>query len=205
MPTDWLKTGFVCRYSAGMLALLAAMALPASADDAAGLRARVSAAMQSTHSFLLATTMTSGLAGTMTYVAPDRYHTVVAYGGSNYDVVIIGQSAYVSTNGGAYSPMPVPSGFVETQMQLRNVPVESLLPDTTVAGVTYGQFATTSAGPQHDQHLSCTYDKTTYRVVRCANPSVTVSFSHYDDPTNVVVVPPPPTPGPSASPAPKQP
>ena len=168
-------------------ALLAA-ALPARADDLATVNAKVAGAMHAAKSFVLTTT-TSGFTGTMTFVAPDRYHTSLAYGGTTYEVVVIGRDGYVSANGSAYRKVDTPPQFLQTQVQLRDVPVDAVLPDTTVDGTAYGRFATTSAGPQHDQHLTCTYDKKTYRIARCANDALTIGFGKYDDPANAVAVP----------------
>ncbi len=170
-------------------AQLAGMALPAAADDLATVNAKVGTAMHAAKSFVLTTT-TGGFSGAMTYVAPDRYRTSLAYNGTTYEVVVIGKEGYVSANGSAYRKVDAPPEFLQTQVQLRDVPVDAMLPDTTVGGTVYGQFATTSAGPQHDQRLTCTYDKKTYRIARCANESLTIGFSKYDDPANAVAVPP---------------
>ena len=75
------------------------------------------------------------------------------------------------------------------QAQLLDVAVDRLLPDITAGGATWGSFVTTAAGPQKDQRLTCVYDKATYRVGVCKNDGLTMSFSRYDDPTNVVTVP----------------
>lgn len=170
-------------------AQLAAAAAPAAADDLATVNAKVGAAMHAAKSFVL-TTATGGFSGAMTYVAPDRYRTSLAYNGTTYDVVVIGKDGYVSANGSPYRKVDAPPEFLQTQVQLRDVPVDAVLPDTTVNGTVYGQFATTSAGPQHDQHLTCTYDKKTYRIARCANESLTIGFAKYDDPANAVAAPP---------------
>ncbi len=169
-------------------AQLASAALPAAAEDAAGLNAKVGTAMHGAKSFVLTTT-TGGFSGAMTYVAPDRYRTSLAYNGTTYEVVVIGKDGYVSANGSPYRKVDAPPEFLQTQAQLRDVPVDTVLPDTTVGGTVYGQFATTSAGPQHDQHLTCTYDKKTYRIARCANESLAIGFAKYDDPANAVGIP----------------
>ncbi len=180
------------RASLASAALLAGTALlaaaPAAADDLAAVNAKIGAAMHAAKSFVLTTT-SGGFDGTMTFVAPDRYHTSLAYNGTTYDVIVIGKDGYVSANGSAYRKVDTPPEFLQTQVQLRDVPVDALLPDTVQNGVTYGQFATTSAGPQHDQRLTCTYDKRTYRVSRCANDALAIGFTKFDDPANAVTVP----------------
>lgn len=186
------------------VALLAGAAMPAGAADLATVRAGVTHAMQAAKSVVLTTTTTNGLSATMTYVAPDRSHTALTSGGTNYDVVVVGANAYISVNNGPYRQTSAPPQFLATQAQLRDVPVDDVLPDTTIDGTTYGQFATASAGPQHDQHLTCAYDKTTYRIARCSGEggSMTIVFSRYDDAANVVTVPPVASTAPSASPQP---
>ena len=37
--------------------------------------------------------------------------------------------------------------------------------------------------------LTCTYDKTTYRINDCSNEGMTLTFSRYDDPANAVTLP----------------
>jgi hypothetical protein len=170
------------------MAPLAGAALPAAAADLAAVSAKIGTAMHGAKSFVLTTT-TSGFNGVMTFVAPDRYHTSLTYGGTTYEVVVIGKEGYVSANGSPYRKVDAPPEFLQTQVQLRDVPVDALLPDTSQNGTTYGQFATTSAGPQHDQHLTCTYDKKTYRIARCANDEMTIGFGKYDDPANAVTAP----------------
>jgi hypothetical protein len=172
-----------------LLALLAASPAPAWADDTATVRAKVGAAMQAAKSFVVTTTAATGFTVTMTFAAPDRYHSVLDYGGTSRDVVLVGPVAYISSDGRTYRKTDAPPEVVAAQAQLREVPVDRVLPDKTVGGKTWGQFATTSAGPQKDQRLVCSYDKKTYRVSDCSNEGLTLTFSRYDDPANVVNVP----------------
>ena len=171
------------------LALLAGAAMPAAAQHLAAARAKVGTAMRAARSFGATTTTPNGVNGTVTFVAPDRYHSAFTASGFSYDVTIAGTTAYVGVNGSAPQRVQAPPAFLTTQTQLRDVPVDALLPDVTVGGVTYGRFQTNTAGPQHDQRLTCTYDKSTYRLQRCENPSLSVVFSRYDDPSNAVAVP----------------
>ena len=171
-------------------ALLPALCAAASAqDNLATVRTKVPAAMQAAKSFVATATSPNGFNVTTTYVAPDRYHSVLNYNGSAYDVVLVGPTAYLSANGNPYTAMQAPPQVMAVQQELHNMPVDSVDPDTTVGGLTYGQFETTQAGPQHDQHLTCSYDKTTFRIVRCTGTALTLAFSRYDDPSNAVTVP----------------
>lgn len=172
-----------------LVALLAAACVPARADDLATVRTKVAAAMQSAKSFVVTTTATTGFKVTMTFVAPDRFHSTLAYNGTNPDVILIGPVAYVSADGGAYRKTDAPAEVISAQTHLRDVPVDQVLPDKSAGGKTWGQFATISAGPQKDQRLICTYDKKTYRVGECSNEGLTLTFSRYDDPANAVAIP----------------
>lgn len=173
------------------LALLALLAAPAAAraEDAATVRGKIAAAMQSAKSYVITTTASTGFTVTTTFAAPDRFHSSLAYGATKRDVVLIGQVAYVSDNGRPYRKIDAPPGIVASQSQLRDVPVDQVLADTTAGGKTWGRFVTTSAGPQKDQRLTCSFDKRTYRINDCSNEGMTLTFSRYDDPLNVVTVP----------------
>ncbi|HTD34493.1 MAG TPA: hypothetical protein VK665_12570, partial [Candidatus Elarobacter sp.] len=172
-----------------LLALLAAPPLAARADDAAAVRGKIAAAMQAAKSYVITTTASTGFTVTTTFVAPDRFHSSLAYGGTTRDVVLVGPVAYVSDGGRAYQKMDAPPAVIAAQSQLRAVPVDQVLSDKTVAGKTWGRFTTTAAGPEKDQRLTCTFDKATYRINDCSNEGMTLTFSRYDDPQNVVTIP----------------
>ena len=144
--------------------------------------------MHAAKSFVVTTTASTGFSVTMTFAAPDRYHSTLAYNGQGRDVVLVGPVAYIS-DGAAYRKTDAPPEVVAAQAQLRDVPVDQVLPDRTASGRTWGQFTTTSAGPQKDQHLTCTYDKKTFRINDCSNEGLTLTFSRYDDPANIVTIP----------------
>jgi hypothetical protein len=184
------------RASLALVALLLGSGLPARADDLATVRAKVQTAMQTVKSFVVSTTASTGFTVTMTFVAPDRYHSVLNYNGTARDVVLVGPIAYVSSDGGAYRKVDAPPEVIAAQSQLRNVPVDQILPDRIAGGTAYGAFSTTSAGPQKDQHLICSYDKRTYRVTQCSNEGLALTFSRYDDPANAVAIPAGIAPGP---------
>ena len=54
--------------------------------------------MAAAKSFVVTTTASTGLSVTMTFVAPDRYHSALAYSGTT-DVVLVGPVAYISDDG----------------------------------------------------------------------------------------------------------
>lgn len=173
-----------------LLALLAADTVAARADDAAAaLHGKITAAMSSAKSFVTTTSASTGFTVTMTFAAPDRYHSSLSYIGTTRDVVIIGPAVYVSNGGQPYRQVEAPPDVISAPAQLREVPVDRVLPDMIESGVRWGRFETTSSGPQKDQHLVCTYDKRTYRLAQCSNEGFKIVFSRYDDPQNVVTMP----------------
>jgi hypothetical protein len=172
-----------------LASVLAAAPLAASADDVGVVRGRIQAAMHGARSMVVTTSASTGFDVAMTFVAPDRFHSVLAYGGVTRDVVLIGRTAYVSTAGGPYEAAEPPAEVLAMEAQLLDIPVDRLLPDITAGGKTWGSFVTTSTGPKKDQRLYCTYDRATYRIGVCKNEGFTMSFSRYDDPANVVNVP----------------
>jgi hypothetical protein len=172
-----------------LLALLAAYPAAARADDVAALRGKIAAAMQAAKSYVVTTTASTGFSVTTTFVAPDRFHSSLAYGTTTRDVILIGAFAYVSEDGHGYQKIAAPPSVLGAQAQLGAVPVDAVLPDKTAGGKTWGRFVTTSAGPQKDQRLTCTFDKVTYRINDCSNEGMTMTFTRYDDPQNVVAPP----------------
>jgi hypothetical protein len=174
----------------GVLAVAAAV-IPAAAcaDDLALVRAKIASAMHGAKSFVVTTSASTGFDVTLTFVAPDRFHSTLAYAGTTRDIVLIGTTAYVSTGGGPYEKQPAPPEVTSMQAQILDVPVDRLLPDIDAGGKTWGTFVTTSSGPVKNQQLYCTYDKASYRLGGCTNRGFKMTFSRYDDPANVVNVP----------------
>ena len=177
-------------WCAVLLALLAALPVPARGDDLTDVRERLQAAMQWARSFVVTTTTASGFSVTTTFVAPDRYRSALVYVGGMRDVVLIGAVAYVSDDGGkTYRKTSAPPEVLAAEAQLRDVPVDRLLPDKLIGSTVWGRFTTVASGPQKDQSLVCDYDKKTYRIHDCSNGGMTLIFSRYDDPSNAVTVP----------------
>ena len=177
--------------SLALAALLAAIAAPARADDdVTTVRTKIAAAMTAAKSFVVTTSAATGMTGSMTFVAPNLYHSAIVFDRVRRDVVLAGPIAYISDDDGqTYRKVNAPAELIAAQAELRAMPVDRLLPDKTVAGKTWGQFAISSGGPQKDQQLTCSYDKTSYRIAQCSNPGLVMSFTRYDDPSNVVIVP----------------
>ncbi|HEX3469129.1 MAG TPA: hypothetical protein VHT05_13705 [Candidatus Elarobacter sp.] len=174
-----------------LASLLAATISPARADDASdAVRAKIAAAMSAAKSFVVTTSAATGMTGSMTFVAPNLYHSAVVFNRARRDVILVGTTGFMSEDDGqTYRKFEPPAEMVSAQAELRAIPVDRLLADKTVGGKVWGQFATSSGGPEKDQQLTCTYDKATFRIGQCSNPGLVMSFSRYDDPSNVVVVP----------------
>ena len=176
-----------------LAALLAAGTAAARADDdVATVRTKIAAAMTAAKSFVVTTSAATGMTGSMTFVAPNLYHSAVVFNRVRRDVVMVGATAYISEDDGrTYRKVAAPPELVAAQAELRALPVDRLLPDKVSGNKTWGQFATSSGGPEKDQQLTCTYDKTTFRIASCSNAGLLLGFSRYDDPTNAVNVPEP--------------
>jgi hypothetical protein len=173
-----------------LVALLAAAPSPARADELATVRAKIAASMRAPKSFVMTMKGPSTVTVT-TYVAPDRYHSVLTYKGGTLDVVLVGANAYLSDDGRrTYRRTDAPGEVLQAKERLSSVPVDQLLPDRIIDGKTWGRFAALSPGPQKEQLLTCSFDKTTYRINDCTdNEGLSLTVSRYDDPTNVVTVP----------------
>ncbi len=155
----------------------------------ADVQSKIDGAMKSAKSYVVTTRYPAqSYSSTLVYVAPDRYRVAVAVAATTTDVITVGATSYSSKNGAPFEKAPVSPEETERIKLISVVKVAAAHADVTVDGVTYGAFDTappagTSAG------LTCTYDKKSYRLVRCANADWTQSFDDYDDPKNVVDVP----------------
>ncbi|MBV9438449.1 MAG: hypothetical protein JOZ24_00505 [Candidatus Eremiobacteraeota bacterium] len=167
--------------------LFAPIARPAAADEA-DVRGRIAGAMRAARSFVVTTTASTGFTVMTTVVAPDRLDATLTYQGATQEYIVIGSTSYVGV-GGAYRRAQTPPEIVAAQSHLRDIPIDRFLPDGKIGTKTWGRFETTVIGPQKEQHLTCTYDKVTFRIGRCQNEGLQISFARYDDPLNHVDAP----------------
>jgi hypothetical protein len=166
--------------------LVCALAAPAWADAAADVQTKIDGALKSAKSFAVTTRYPAQeYSSTLVHVAPDRSRVVVAVSANTTDVVTIGNTSYSSKNGTPFERALVSAEAGAQLKSLVSVKVGAILADVTIAGKTYGAFDTTVplGGPVR---LTCTYDKKTFRLARCANDEVTQTYANYDDPDNVV-------------------
>jgi len=175
--------------SAAAAGLLLWSGAPALADTTADVQSKVDGAMKSVKSFVVTTQYPAqNYASTLVYVAPDRYRMAVAIAASTTDVIAIGSTSYSSKNGAAFEKTPLTPEESARIKQIAKVKVHAPHEDVTIGGIIYGAFD--EAAPQGaDTGLTCTYDKKSYRLVRCANADWTQNFGAYDDPKNVVEPP----------------
>lgn len=176
--------------SALAIVLVCAAAGPALADDKTDLQIKISAALKAAKSFsTTAIVAANGLVINSVLVAPDRAKTTVAAGGMTMDSVLIGSDLYVSRNSAPFEKSAAPPA-VAAQLKLATEPVvAAIVSDVTESGVTYGAFTMPFTGSTLPMTLTCEYDKATFRLAKCANEKVSVTYSNDDDPKNVVEIP----------------
>ncbi|GAC1538522.1 MAG: hypothetical protein NVS2B17_12550 [Candidatus Velthaea sp.] len=171
-------------------ALVVCAAAPARADDSSDVQSKVSAALKAAKSFVATTLFPAAGASTISvFVAPDRVKTDVAYGTNASTVILIGTEAYTSRNGAPYEKATVPANILAELTSLTVVNVTAVKPDIVEAGTALGAFTTVVGAPPHTLTLTCTYDKKTYRLAKCASEQIIQTFANYDDPKNIVEPP----------------
>jgi hypothetical protein len=170
--------------------LLCSAAAPARADVSADIQSKVDGAMKNAKSFVVTTSYPAqAYSSTVVYVAPDRARFAVAVAVRTTDVITIGDTSYSSKNGAPFEKAPVSADESARFKSIGHVKVGAIRADVRADGLTYGAFETTvPLGAAVT--LTCMYDKKSFRLARCANDEVTQTYNHYDDPGNVVEMPP---------------
>ena len=212
--------------SPASVTLCLAISASACADDGSAALARVRSALASASSVLIRSTTTT-YSDTGTFVSenksvtvvvyPDLQHMVEAVGREGrYEMITDGTTTYESFDGSAWRAQPVVKGRYLTPMGKgwrgfnRGM---TALPDREEDGLTVGAFSW-SPPPMPveamNETMTCSYDKATFLPRKCTTVtgdrrarSVT-TFSRWNDPANVVAVPPRVTPQPfHSSPPPR--
>jgi hypothetical protein len=176
------------------LALVASgcVAAPARVTSRSELQANVTHAFKSAKSYVHETSGGMGQQPSVTtFVAPNRTKTV--FPGRTPDVMI-GDKLY---RGVLRTDAPPPredqsssDGHIEMWMWDPGPgDVFRVLPDVSVDGSTYGAYERVLALGKTKLIFTCTYDKQTYLVTRCVSPKFTETYSHYNDPHNIVEAP----------------
>ncbi len=189
-----------------VIATAVSAAVPAgAADDLGAVTASVASAAEAVQSFVVKTEVvgTTGVRGTITFVRPKRMKFAYSIGQMSIETYLVDGVVYIHAPQAGWRKMTLDS--LQEQQQSVNIgdTIKSakvtLLPDRQENGATMGAMQVettlpTAAGPIAQsagaQPLVCTYDKATYRISVCANNVVTMTYSNYNDPANIVVLPP---------------
>ena len=193
------------------LAALLSGSVPACADDAASIKDRLRAASAAVHSVVIDMEMSPPMAAVptmprtinliVTVAAPGRAKVVAIAGPTQIETYQVDGMLYMHLQPGdswrkSYNPTHPPAQVLDVIRAAKNERI-TVLPDSEEEGVTVGQVqievqlpapaATASVGPPVT--LTCSYDKLTYRMRSCANATMSMTFTKYDDPSNTVDLP----------------
>ncbi len=165
-----------------------ALALPGAASAAgdAGLKPKIFAAFAGVKSYKL--TVLGSVRSLGVYVKPDRYQMTTMLEGKPIKTIIVGHAYWVFANGKwekSGTANNLDSDIAGLIRSAKNDPksVFAAQPDQTQDGKRVGTFGYTFANGTTE---TCNYDKTTYRVTRCKAEELTLLYSGYNDPSNVV-------------------
>jgi hypothetical protein len=195
-------------------ALVLALALPAAAaaDDRVAVTAKIAAAATGISSFVVDSTVngTTGVTSQTTFVRPKMVKSVTTLGTMTVESYIVDDTVYVHWAIMGWQKMSL--GQAQSSPAALNI-AENIksskvkyLPDRQEDGTTVGAYTievpqplaastlpapgTASPAPAAALTLTCTYDKSTYLARTCANDMMTLKYSKYNDPGNVVDLPP---------------
>lgn len=182
--------------------LFALLAGTVWADDAADVRAKILAAQAGISSMTLQISAPGmGMTGVGTIIRKPSpaMHMAMATGATKVDLFMVGQTLYEHLGGGPWLRMQMPDtstmeSFAKSITDKMHV---TLGPDVIENGVTYGVMTTQTdtasipgapaVGPAT---MTCKYDKATFLMHSCTNGVITQTMSGYNDPANVVTLPP---------------
>jgi len=193
------------------LALAIALAGTARADDSALVTAKICSAAASVSSFVMqmSVTGTTGVSSRMTFVRPLRMKNVITFGTMSTESYLVDGIVYIHSPLIGWQKMSVGEAKAAAQSMniadaLKSAKV-SYLPDRQEDGTDVGVFQVESQLPgmggtllanrpastaaPATQTMTCSFDKSTYRMRSCANSMMTMTYSNYNDPANVVELP----------------
>ena len=175
-------------------ATLLALTLPvaagaASAGDPA-LRSKLYDAFANVKSYKL--TVLGSVRSLGVYVAPNKYQMTTMFEGKPIKTIIIGRDYWTYSNG-HWQKSGTASNSLDVDIAglLRNAKSDPKaafvpMPDQTQDAKRVGTFAYTFKNGTEE---TCNYDKSTYHVTRCKANELTLLYSGYNDPTNIVAQP----------------
>lgn len=187
--------------AAGAALLVAGYAAPAAADQIADLRAAMKAAAANVQSFRMTLTSPLGITGSMTVtMKPRRVRMEFGGGPIAAEVYLIDGELYQKIGNAAWKKQKLPAtpAMVDFTRMMADSAHMSIGADVLEDGIEYGSLnveldmsaIVPSATPIPPTSMTCVYDKTTYLTRRCTNALITEVIDGYNDPVNVVVLPP---------------
>jgi hypothetical protein len=195
----------------GGIALTIGLAGTARADDSSALTAKIASAASRLSSFVIRTSVlgTTGVSTRMTFVRPLRMKSLTTFGNLTIETYLVDGTVYMHSPMIGWRKMSVTQAKASAQSMniadtLKSQKV-TYLPDRQEDGVVVGAFQIESklpamnstlpaAGPPAatapaTQMTTCTFDKSTYRMQTCTNSLMTMTYSNFNDPANVVELP----------------
>ncbi len=170
--------------------LVALVPLAASAAPESGLKASVVKAFSDIRSYKV--TVLGSVRSLGVFVAPNKYQMTTMFGGRTIKTIIVGKDYWTFSNG-SWQRSGTASNNLDVDIAglLRNAKANpsipfAKLPDQTQDGKPVGTFGYTFKNGTSE---TCNYDKKTYRVTRCKSDELTLLYSGYNDPGNVVANP----------------
>jgi hypothetical protein len=195
-------------------AVTCALTGTARADDIPAVTAKLCAAAAEISSFVMQAQMkgTTGVTMRVTYVRPARLKTEMTMGTMSVQSYIVDGTAYVHTPMGWQKTTLDDAKSAVASMNLADLLKSTkvtYLPDRREDGLLVGVMqvavpsplfgrpapAASNAGPAAPtpaatpQVTTCSFDRTTYRMRNCSNDFMTMTYSNYNDPANIVDLP----------------
>jgi hypothetical protein len=163
---------------------------PALAAGDQKLRSNLLAAYQNVRSYKI--TVLGSVKSKGVFVAPNRYQMTTQFEGKLVKTIFIGGTYWIYGDGKWQKQTSGNSLDYDIEGVLRSLkghpqsPLAKLSP-TIRNGKALGTFSYTF--PTSGDQEICSYDPTTYLVVRCKAEELTILYSAYNDPTNKVSSP----------------
>lgn len=196
----------------GILALSVAVSGPAAADESPALTAKICAAAAKITSFVGVSSVpgTTGVTSETTFVRPQKMKSVTTIGTLTVEAYLVDDTMYLHTPQVGWQKMALSQVSnsplaIDIADRMKSSKV-NYLPDRQEGGTTVGVYEVATPLPSTDstlpapgataapaapqQTLTCTYDKTTYLTRTCGNAMMTITYTKYNDPANVVDLPP---------------
>jgi hypothetical protein len=176
----------VARFAAVAASLALAVPTAASATGDASLKQKIFAAFANVKSYKL--TVLGSVRSLGVYVAPDRYQMTTMLEGKPIKTIIVGHAYWVYADGKwekSGTANNLDSDIAGLIRSAKSDPKSVFVPqpDQTLDGKHVGTFEYTFKNGTTE---TCNYDKATYRVTRCKAEELTLLYSGYNDPSNVV-------------------